>query len=97
MRKKENFTVVDNRMFTMNVCIFFDIDGGYTVQTEDDKLHRYIMDVMEKRNIPIMATREGLNNNKIFKYFITIKRRSDVKKLINALLNDNLLYLHIDI
>lgn len=95
--KNDNFTVIDNRVFTKNVCVFFDTDGGYTVQTEDDKLHRYIMNLMEKRNIPFIATGEGLNNNGIFKYFITIEKRSDVKKLINALLNDNCIYLHIDI
>lgn len=89
--------MVEKRDFTFDVSIFSD-DVAYSVKTEYLGPFNRIKKLMKEKHIPIDGESEVLDEDKKpLKQFIGIRKKSDVKKLINILINEPWCYLHVDL
>lgn len=89
--------MVEKRDFTYDVSIFSD-DVAYSVETEYEVAFYKIKVLMNDKHIPIDGESEVLDEDKKpLKQLIGIRKKSDVKKLINILINESWCYLHIDL
>lgn len=89
--------VEKRRYFTFDVLIFRD-GAAYSVKTEYVVPFNKIKVLMNEKHIPIDCESEVLDEDKKqLKQLIGIRKRSDVKKLINVLINESWCYLHIDL
>lgn len=89
--------MVEKRDFTFDVSIYRD-DVAYSVKTENVEAFNKIKKLMNEKHIPIDGESEVLDEDKKpLKQFIGIRKKSDVKKIINILINEPWFYLHIDL
>ena len=89
--------MVQKRDFSFDVSIYRD-DDVYRVMTEDIAAFNMVKIALDSKHILIVDESEVLDEDKKpLKQYIGIRKRSDAKKLINLLLNEEWAYLHIDL
>lgn len=89
--------MVQKRDFSFEVSIYRD-DVAYSVLTEDIAAFNLVKIALSSKHIPIDGESEVLDEDKKpKKQYIGIRKRSDAKKLINLLLNEEWAILHIDL
>lgn len=89
--------MVQKRDFSFDVSIYRD-DDVYRVMTEDIAAFNIVKIALGSKHILIDSESEVLDEDKKpLKQFIYIRKRSDAKKLINLLLNEEWAILHIDL
>lgn len=89
--------MAQKRYFSFDVSIYRDNDV-YRVMTEDIAAFNMVKIALDSKHILIDSESELLDENKNpKKQYIFIRKRSDAKKLINLLLNEEWAFLHIDL